>query len=255
MIRVYNTIFLVLLLVQGACSQDAENRLVGSWGTDTDYEFPDILIFRTDGKYFVYNSNSVDARSLSLTDNLPSDDIVINGAYTTMTEKGTWDYDESSGKLLLKQRDILEEYTDFSDFYGRSKELNFTLNNLTENTFEICFISQGKQVCEKYAKTWSYFTEDGEKVFYKAIEGKFSGTGNSTKELVLSGYETELRLTYDLAFSDLLSIKDNRGNELLKVGSSEKGETDIVLKGVTKLLFTVNSDLPNTNWSFEASIR
>lgn len=254
MSRVCYIIFL-LLLVQGACSQDVKNKLVGSWATNTDYEFPDILIFRSDGKYFVYNSNSVDARSLSLTDNLPSDDIVINGAYTTMTEKGIWEFDNSSGKLLLKQRDILEEYTDFSDFYGRSKELNFTLNNLTKNAFEVCFEKEDKQVCEKYAKTWSYSTEDGEKVFYKAIEGKFSGTGDSTKELILSGYETELRLTYNLAFSDKLSVRDNRENELFSVSSSEKGRVDIVLKGVTKLLFTVKSVLPNTKWSFEVEVK
>lgn len=208
--RVCNTIFLILLLIQESCSQDIDNKLVGSWATDTDYEFTDILIFRDDGKYFVYNSNSVDVRSLNLTDNLPSDDIVIEGAYTTITEKGIWEYDESSGKLLLKQRDILEEYTDFSNFYGRSKELNFTLNNLTENAFEICFKRQDKQVCEKYAKTWSYSTKKGEKVFYKAIEGKFSGTGDSTKDLILSGYETELRLTYNLAFSDMLLVRDKR---------------------------------------------
>ena len=240
--------------MQVACAQHIEDKLIGSWITNTSYEHPDVVIFRSDGKYFIYNSNSVDVGSLGLTRNLPSDDIIINGAYTTMTERGTWEYNESSGNLFLKNRNILEEYADFSNFYGKSDELVFALKNSTETVFEVCFERESKQICEKYVKNWSHSTGEDEKFFYKEIKQAFSGKVDQVEQFILSGYETELKITYDLDFSDTLSVTDGEV-ELSNITSTQNGKIEVMLKGVTNLVLMVNRKRQSTDWSFEIEIK
>lgn len=86
----------------------------------------------------------------------------------------------------------------------------------------------------------------------------FVGSGKSTEELVLTGEETSLKLSYDfLAEADQLVIEDEKGNELFSTGMKvTKGikESEISLSGVTKLVFKVKSSKSSSKWKFTAKL-
>lgn len=253
----------VLLTTINACSQSTkdkiENKLYGSWVLKSNYEFPDVIIFRSDHKYFVYNSNNVSPESLGLTENLKNGDILIDGSYTSMTEKGIWLYIPDTKKLILKERNILSEWTDFSAAYGKSKEIYFHLKELSENKLILCFDKKGEQACDEYEKHWSYITKSGIKVFYKEITNEYIGTGSQEKEILLSGYETELKLTYEFyEKADQLTIMDGTGKEIfsVKMISTNREKNEIIyLQGVTKLVFKVTSDKADSKWKIKIDIK
>jgi len=254
---IVKVILFIVMTSSTACFQSVEEKLVGSWGLNSNYESPDIIIFRSDHKYFVYNSNSVDTESLGLTENLKSDDILIDDSYTSMTEKGTWSYNNATKVLTLRKRNILEKWTDFSEVYGKSEELKFYLKQITRNKIRLCFADKVKQFCEEYTRDWR--TNNGEKIFYREISKKCTGVGNKTKEILLTGYETELKLSYVFykEFGKLV-IEDKTGKVLFLTDITEVNERrkkEIDLRGVTKLVFKVVSSKETCHWEIGVEIK
>ncbi len=253
----YKIILSTLLIYNSACSQPIKENLVGSWFRSCDVcEFNDLIILRSDHKYFVYNPNSADIGSFELTGELKSNDIRIDGAYTAISEKGIWDYDTSTKDLVFTERSILEEWTDFSEVYGKSKELKFYLKELTENEIELCN-KEGKQLlCEKYERNNS---ENDSITFYKEVTEDFTGTGSQVKEILLSGYETELKLSYEFYKEpDELIIEDRSGKVLFTtnmVSTSERKTMELSLRGVTKLAFKIRNERTSSKWKIMAEIK
>lgn len=252
-------ILIALLLGQSGCAQNKVEKIQGSWCLSSDYEFPDVIIFRSDGNYFVYNSNSVNTESIGLKENLTGNDILINGAYTSMTEKGVWNYNPSTKELILKERNILKEWTDFSEAYGKSPELKFYLKEINDSLLQICFEKNEKKFCDKFEKNWSYISDKGVKILYEEISKENSGVGSLTKEFLLSGYETELKLSYEFyKEADELIVYDNNGKELHRTGirATTKNETATInLSGVTKLMFKIKSKDTTSKWRFSVEVQ
>lgn len=247
---VFKIILFILLISNSACSQSEEKRLHGSWFLVCDVcEFNDLIILRSDYKYFIYNPNSADIGSFEQTGELKSNDIRIDGAYTAMSEKGIWNYNPSTKELILKERNILDEWTDFSEAYGRAKELTFYLKQLSEDEMELCFNKEGKQLCEKYERNNKY---------HEIIEA-YSGSGSQTKEIVLSGYETELKLTYDFyKESDQLIIEDRSGKRLFStdmIATNGRRIAEVPLRGATRLVFKVTSSASSSKWKIKVEVK
>lgn len=249
-------LFLVTLTgFNGYCQ--LEDELYGGWVLNSNYEFPDIIIFRSDHKYFVYNSNSVSSESIGATDNLKDNDILVNGAYTSMTERGSWYYDPHTKTLILKERNILSKWTDFSAVYGNSKVMEFYLKELSNNKMILCFKKQDKQVCDEYERNWSYITKDGNKIFYKELCEEYVGIGNYEKHLLLSGYETELKLNYDFNKGTSLFIFNQNGKEIFstKITSLSKNKIDeIPLRGITELVIKLKN-IDSSVWKLRVEIK
>ncbi len=258
MYKIRNIFLLIFAISQAACSQLPKNELLGSWALSSSYEFPDIIIFRSDYTYLVYNPNNADIGSEETTGQLKSNDIRIHGAYTSMIEKGIWTYDPSTKELILKERNILEEWSDFSDAYGKSDVLKFHLKQLDESKIKFCFKKQGGELCDFYEKNWSYLTNNGTKIFYQELIKNYVGTGSQEKEIYLSGYETELKISLDFySKADLLKAIDENGEELFSTGMTGTNgikEYDIVLSGQTKLIFKIISSKSSSKWKFTAKL-
>ncbi len=83
--------------------------------------------------------------------------------------------------------------------------------------------------------------------------------GSQTKEILLSGYETELKLSYDFHdVADHLIIKNKRGKELFSKKNNEtngKMTKEIPLRGITNLIFIVKSNQKNSKWEIKAEIK
>jgi hypothetical protein len=176
-----------------------------------------------------------------------------------MTEKGNWDYNHSTKQLILKNRNILEKWTDFSDAYGRRDEIRFYLKNITEDSMEICFKKQGTQLCDIYEKTWSYTSADGTKVSYRELSEEYTGTGNYEKEILLSGYETELKLIYDICNQDAqIIITDENENKIFFTDMTTTNgivKKEISLKGITKLALKIKSSGADSKWKVKIEIK
>jgi hypothetical protein len=231
---VFNIALSILLFNNSACSQPAKEKLVGSWSLVCDVcEFGDLIILRSDHQYFIYNPQNADIGSVEMFGTLKDNDLIIDSGYTSMVEKGVWNYDRSKKELILKKRNILEDWTSFSETYGKSSELRLNLDFLPENELELCFDGGKEQLCEKYAKAR----------YYEITEG-YTGAGIQTEEILLSGYETELKLSYDFYKEpNEVVIEDVNGEELFSTDmTSTNGmkTVEIPLRGVTKLVLKVN---------------
>jgi hypothetical protein len=239
------------------CSQTVEEQLIGSWGLNTIYEFPDTIILRSDHKYFVYNSNSVSTESLGLTEDLKSDDVIIDGAYTSMTERGIWEYNNATKILTLKVRNILEEWTDFSEAYGKSSEVKFYLEEVTRNKVKLCWNSKGERLCDEYGRMWR--DNNGRKTFYQEITKEYIGNGSQTEVILLTGYETELNFSYLFSQGPCkLIIEDKNGKALFSTETAEnknKEIQEIPLRGVTKLVCKVIGGEKTCNWNIKLEIK
>ena len=109
-----------------------------------------------------------------------------------------------------------------------------------------------------YEKNWSYLTNNGTKIFYQELIKNYVGTGSQEKEIYLSGYETELKISLDFySKADLLKAIDENGEELFSTGMTGTNgikEYDIVLSGQTKLIFKIISSKSSSKWKFTAKL-
>lgn len=248
---------LVLINLSGqSCSQGVSDKILGSWALDSGTEFPDIIIFRSDHRYLVYNPNSADVGPIEPNRIPKPNNIKINGAQTARTEEGKWQYDSSREELILSDRSILETWTDFSDAYSKSAVLRFKLKDLTENRLLLCFNNQRFTQCDTYKRNWSYIKDDGSKVIYREIVERFSGQGEVSKSFQLSGYETKLKASIRSNASAGLIVRNEIGLVLLPLKQQKGMDADFEyeLRGCTILIIEVKSNQIDSNWDVTLEI-
>ena len=176
-----------------------------------------------------------------------------------MTEKGTWSYNSSTKVLTLKERNILGKYTDFCNAYGRSSELKFYLKQVKKDKIKLYFDDQGILYCDEYRRNYEYEAKNGEKIYYREISKEYAGIGGQTEEILLTGYETELKLSYEFYKGPgKLVVEARNGKVLFSTEVAEinkKRIQEIPLRGVTKLLFKIVSSEKACNWKIKVEIK
>lgn len=166
-------------------------------------------------------------------------------------KENEWEYSwyEDGEQFLLRPKDVGPL------IYRYTKEELSRMDKITL-TNEYCHFS------------YFYFTQDtlimdleGLTLFMTKVpfETKsFAGAGNATKELELTGKETELKLSYEFyKEADQLTVEDQNGNQLFSTGmetTEEVKKTEVPLSNVTKLVFKVKADKPSSKWKFTAEL-
>jgi hypothetical protein len=88
---------------------------------------------------------------------------------------------------------------------------------------------------------------------------EYKGNGNSTKELLLTGKETSIKLDYEFYKEpDQLILEDQNGKQLFKTEVTTTNgvkTTSVRLNKVTKIVFKVKSKLPNSVWRFKIELQ
>jgi len=227
-----NFILIILLMSNSACSQNASHKIIGSWlykGTENNkkqvIECPDMLVFNTDGNYSILND-------------CYGDDIE-----SPTVEQGKWTFDSKENKITLKDRKFSTNY----NFHDSSPALAFYIRESTDKFLKICF-NQNNCTVEKYEKTSSSNKMED-----------YSGTGSTTKELLLTGKVTAIKLSYEFYKEpDQLIVEDQNGKQLFKTEMTATNgvqTTTVPLNGVSKLIFKVNSEQPNSKWRFKVELK
>ena len=247
-------VLFIVLVNNSACSQNFPEKIAGEWLLKTNYEAPDLIIFRSDNKYFVYN----DMDFMGTPNNTKPYEIVFdNKAVTAMTETGEWHYHQSMNQIILTNRNFIKKASEFNSYYGKEGKLVFKVKSLKNNELIIC--SEIKEnSCDTYIRN-ANLTGDNNITFYQEITDNYTGTGSQKKEILLSGYETELKLSYDFyKEADQLTVTDKNGKELFSTkmeSTNERIEKEISIRGVTNLIFRINSSKPNSKWELELDIK
>lgn len=244
-------VFLLILVVSSeSCSQGFSKKIRGEWLLKSAYESPDIIIFRSDKTYLVYNDN--DFGGLEYTKE--SDIILDNKAVTAVTETGRWSYASVANLIILTERNFIVEDSEFNSYYGKERRLAFRLKKLTDQELVLSSLEK-RDHHDTYLKNARYIKGNDE-VFYREMTKKYAGKGAQSTEITLSGYETNLKLKY-VFYKDphQLVIEDRNGKELFNTNMTNgEKEVAIPLRGVTKLVFKVKSSKPNTKWKFSVEI-
>ena len=112
--------------------------------------------------------------------------------------------------------------------------------------------------CDTYIRN-ANLTKDNNKTFYRELTDNYTGTGSQEKEVFLSGYETELKLSYDFyKEADQLTITDKSGEELFStemIATNGRKTKEITLRGVTQLTVKVVSSKPSSKWKVKVEIK
>lgn len=227
-----NFILMIFLVSNSACSQNSSYKVIGSWvykGVSDSkkqvIECPDVLVFNKDGNYSILNE-------------CYGDDIE-----NPSVEQGQWVFDSKENTITLKNRKFSTNYT----FHDSSPVLTLYIKESTDKSLKICF-NQGKCIAENYEKA-----RDGNKI------EDYSGTGNTVKELQLTGKVTSIKLSYEFYKEpDQLIIEDQNGKQLFKTemtATNGMQSTTVPLNGVSKLVFKINSEQPNSKWRFKVELQ
>jgi hypothetical protein len=250
-----NITLLLLNLNNTACSQSSNlNPILGEWMLKTDYEAPDLIIFRSDNKYFVYND--MDFIGISNT-KFDCDIILDNGRATALTETGVWNYELTANKITLKDRNFIKETSEFNKYYGKGKELVFTVQEISNDVLVICPGSNDK-ACDTYIKNANLAKTEG-KIYYREITEDYSSHGQQKMTIELSGYERHLIINYEFfKVPDELIVEDRNGKVLFSTKMISTKETqigEILLQGITQLVFRVNCSKPESKWKYSVEIK
>ena len=247
--------YLLGLLLVGctACEQDGVRKLQGEWLLHSDYEAPDLLIFRSDGSYLVYNDLDFQGIESNAAANIRFD----NDMATALTEVGIWSYNDQEKLITLKRRKFLLENSEFNQAYGKGEPLNFKVKKLSGKELVIC-TNEDKQYCDTYLKNFSP-SKEHESAFYKEVSQEYSGLGDRTFTLDLSGYETSLRLTSSFCAGPVELILENKKHQEvlttnLKAVQKKQGMV-VPLLGVTQLTIRVSAEDQYQKWQFQVEIR
>lgn len=259
-----SSLLFIVLLMLSSCKNQAQvliknsdnsiNQIYGQWELKEDlwkqytkYTKKQIDSLRTTvlkiskDKIYFENISFLDSCSFS------SSDIKL----TKLFDKENYEYSwyEGGEKFLLRPKDVGPL------IYRYSKE-------------ELSKIDKVELGCE-YGLSILYLKEDtlilnyvgGVTLFMTKVpfaKKSFIGSGKSTEELVLTGEETSLKLSYDfLTEADQLIIEDEKGNELFSTGMTvTKGvkKSEIPLLNVSKLVFKVKSSKSSSKWKFTAKL-
>lgn len=251
-------ILIILTTININCFSQDSLEIKGLWSSDSGKVMSDIFVFRSDNNYFIYNSENVNTNSLGKTRDLPDDDIMIDEAYTSLIESGKWKI--SNGKLILYERNFLEKWYDFLEIYGKSKELILTLNKINDNNIEICKTENNENLfCEKLSTNFTQISKTRDKRFYNEISKEIENNGSLKQKFELSGYERNLKISYDFFDKpDKLIIRDGSGHILFNSSmTSTVGYVfkELKLRGVTDLYFEINSRDNESFWKICVDIK
>ena len=228
-----NFILIILLMSSNACSQNYSNKLTGSWlykGTEENknqpIECPDVLEFNPDGNYSVLN------------------DCYGNDIEKPNVEHGRWVIDSKENNIILKDRKFSSSYT----FHDSSPELTLYLKEITDKSMKICFNNKSGCNTENYTKEIDNIKSQN-----------YSGKGSMTNEQSLTGKESTIKLNYDFyGEPDQLIIENQNGRELFKtekLATNGIKTTTVKINSVTKLVFKIKSEQPNSKWRFKVEVQ
>lgn len=248
-------ILFMLLISHGACSRTSSYKMFGEWTIEIckygDW-YPILIIFRSDNKYLVFNDRDFTGiLDTTAQFNIITDDQTV----TALIETGRWTYDRAGNQLLLTDRNFIKEYSMFNDneYYGRGEKLILKVKHLTDEKVVLCFDGR----CDTYFRNYS--PRGFRDIFYRELTEEFTGIGSQTKEIQLSAYETELKLSYDFGKdADQLIIEDRSGRQLFATGmipTNGKRTQEISLRGITKLVLKVTSSQESSEWTIKAEIK
>ena len=264
---------IVILSMNGTCSQKVnqkedqkvtrkENQEVAKkidqiinceWSIHPEYDEADVIIFRSDNTYLLYDELDYEAlEPEKYKYNIFFDDGILRTAFV---ESGNWSYNASNNQIILTNRNFIKENSEFSGSHSKEKALAFGLKKLTDKELVLCSVEK-ENLCDTYIRNPNY-TKNENRVFYQEVTEAYSGTGNQTKEILLSGYETELKVNYEFnKQTDQLIIEDRSGKQLITATTAAtNGKEEITLRGVTKLTLKIKTNSPDAKWSFKVEIK
>ena len=250
------SLILVCLLINCSYSksQDKEVSFLGEWFENTDYESPSVIIFRSNYTYLVYNDLDYHQSDEKTSHHVFFDDGIRT---TALVEMGRWQYDKITQNIMLFSRDFIKHSSEFNRYHSKEKELIFKIKEISATNLSLCSVIN-KQKCDNYIKNANPLNRKNI-TFYKEIDDNYSGGGNHNKELFLSGYETELKISYDFyKEADQLTITDKSGKKLFStdmVATNGRRTKEIDLCGVTQLVFKVESSNPSSKWKIKVQIK
>lgn len=133
----------------------------------------------------------------------------------------------------------------------------FNIEEINKEVLIICSIEK-ENSCDTYIKNANN-TGDKTKIYYQEIVEKYSSKGTQNKTIDLSGYERDLKISYEFFKEpDELIIEDRNGKVLFSTKmktTKEEQTTEVDLKGVTQLFFKVNCSEPESKWKFSLSVK
>lgn len=173
--------------------------------------------------------------------------IVSNG--DIFQRQGEWERDSLGCRILFKNFMFYQDEYSFSGSQGGNW---ISRVRLVDGELRLMYSSEDNIY---YAKT-----ELSKPEIEKAkIVKEFTGTGITIKEALLTGNETELKLSYEFYKEpDELIVYDQNKKELHRTGmrATTKTETATInLNGVTKLVFKIENKDFNSKWKFGVEIK
>lgn len=180
--------------------------------------------------------------------NFSSSKITTSNLFDRKNEEYTW-FEEGDKRLLpIKYTGLLPSV------YTKEQLSKINLIDLgCVSELSILYLKQDTLILNYVAGVIFFLTKVPDKYYY------YTGTGKTTKELSLNGNETTLKLSYEFFKDpDQLVIEDQSGKELFKTERlATKGInlTSVKLSGVTKLIFKVKSEQPNSLWRIKVELQ
>jgi hypothetical protein len=230
-----------LIIISLAQTTNAQDKisLLGSWMLNINDGLPEHIIFRTDSSYVIYvpggrSGNRIKAR---------------DGSEMTMIETGKWLLQSESKELCLEDRNIIDQSSDFSDTYGRTKKIVLYVKDLTRDSFSLCKMLSEIE-CDEYTSYSKYST-------YKEFSISYHGSDSKIENLSLSGYETKIDLISKFETgSGVIAIEDQNGKAILNNFeiSSKPKSLSINIRGLTKITVKINSIRPNSKWRVQIKV-
>lgn len=158
---------------------------------------------------------------------------------------GEWKHDSVGCEILFENFLFFSDEKSFSGSQGGNW---YSRVQVVDGEIRLMYSSEDNIY---YAKAESLKSKT-EKV---KIVKDYSGTGSSTKELSLTGKETALKLSYEFYKEpDQLIVEDQNGKQLFKTemtATNGMQTATVPLNGVSKLVFKINSEQPNSKWRFK----
>lgn len=236
-IKVILALIYFVIFISGCYCQNQEESLIGQWtlkmSDDGDW-YPDVLILRSDQKYLIFN----DFDFVGFSDTLLKSDIITDDKKAmAFTETGNWRLDLSGRLLIFEGRTFLKENSLFNEYYGKEEGLVLFIKELFADSLVLC-LSPNEIQCDKYVRNYNPAKRSDFRP-YKELSLKFAGTESRKIEIPLSGFETEIVLSYHLrGYSVELIVTDLKERIIFSDQISPTTDREIrkiPIRGVTKL--------------------
>jgi len=269
--KIIRSFFIYFLFTIGAstCSTNKYDKLlIGKWtldleGYDPEYT-PDVLLIRPDKKYLVFNSLDFVGlyshyKECGLLDEKEkvdgelSDIVCDNDWVRGLIEKGEWSYNSSDKKLVLSKRVLIKEHSDYRSFPENTEDLTFEGLRLNDKEM-ILKRTSIPRTCDSFIKNFSWNHKPTDPPFYHEIKTSYKGKSSKTLTIPLSGYETDVQISYDFSGKSanivfLNKKEDNLFEKEITENESKKAIT-IPIRGVTQLTIEITCK-ENTKWSIK----